>query len=158
MRPAVPLGGGRSPFSFGAIMPSRPKTLGWTLVAVALAAVVTGALAPRKVIRDTPMMRAMNRLRQISGNLPYYAGERDNALVGHAGFESIEALVTGGVVTPDDAAFLRTNGYVFYGFDPNMIRAEIPVFETVLTNTRPPRRLIGYSDGHVVASELGKKP
>lgn len=71
---------------------------------------------------------------------------------------SIDTLVSVGILSADDMAFLRDYQVKYRGFDLGRITADVPVFEMVFTNTKTPRPIIRYSDGHTVMSDLKSKP
>jgi hypothetical protein len=98
-------------------------------------------LWPRNVLYDTPFMRELSRIHEIGSNITaYYTNKPLSA-------GNIDGLLASGVISTDDAAYLQSNQIRFYGFDPARIAGNIPVFETICTNTSPPRRIVGYSDG-----------
>jgi hypothetical protein len=67
--------------------------------------------------------------------------------------KSVDELVAASILSVDDVAYIRKHQISFRGFDPNQISATVPVLETMFTNTGTPRRIVGYSDGHVESSK-----
>ena len=106
------------------------------------------------VIRDTPFMREYNQVYRLTGKLVR------SELAPPKGPDSkrIEALVATGVLSTNDAAYIRAHGIEFYGFDGTRTGADVPVFEAVCRNTKPPRRIISFADGHTESRELTKEP
>jgi hypothetical protein len=132
----------------------------WVLAAIS-AVVVAGFVLlsqPISRVKDTPLMRAYARLHQISVKLGYYADEHSTFPGGATTNGSIDTLVSAGILSTDDAAFFREHQVEYHGFDLGRTAADIPVFEIVFTNTKIPRRIVSYRDGHVVMSELETTP
>lgn len=130
-------------------------------VFVAISAVVVGGvllLGPISRVKDTPLMRAYSRLHQTCGKLRHYADEHATFPGGASTNSSVDSLVAAGILSEVDAAFLCDQHVEYHGFDLGRIAADAPVFEMMFTNTKSPRRIISYSDGHTVMSELGAKP
>ena len=55
---------------------------------------------------------------------------------------NIDGLLASGAISADDATYLREHQVQFYGFDPVHNGADVRVFETICTNTKPPRRIV----------------
>jgi hypothetical protein len=121
--------------------PRLQRTVLWSLLGAIGIWVIWFELWPRSVLYDTPFMRELSRIHEIGGNITAYYTNK--ALAGG----DIDGLLASKVISPDDAAYIRDHRIQFYGFDPARIAGDIPVFETICTNTSPPRRIIGYSDG-----------
>jgi hypothetical protein len=131
----------------------------WIFLAISV--VVIGGvflLQPISRAKDTPLMRVYSRMHQTCGKLRHYAYDHSAFPDGAATNGSIDTLVSAGILSADDAAFLRDQRVEYHGFDLGRIAADVPVFELVFTNTKIPRRIIGYSDGHIVMSNLKTKP
>jgi hypothetical protein len=136
------------------------KSIGiWVLVAIS-AVVIGGILLFQPVSRakDTPLMQAYSRLHHIGVKLRHYADDHSAFPGGTSTNSSVDALVSEGILSADDAAFLRDQHVAYHGFDLSRIAADVPVFELVFTNGKIPRRIVSYSDGHTVLSHLGSKP
>ena len=106
------------------------------------------------VVRDTPLMREFSAMHQICSKLRWYSDEHQTFPSGTATGESVDSLVTAGILSADDAAYINLHHIEFKGFDPSRIGADIAVMEAISTNTEKPRRIVGYSDGSVVAYDL----
>lgn len=130
------------------------------LAAVSLVVVVAVALLLQPItgVKDTPLMRAYSRLHQTSAKLKFYADEHSTFPGGVSTNGNIDALVSIGILSTDDTAFLRDHQVRYYGFDLGHVAADVPVFEMIFTNTKTPRRIVSFSDGHTVMSDLGAKP
>ena len=131
----------------------------WILVAISV--VVIGGvflLQPISRAKDTPLMRAYSRLHQTGGKLRHYADAHSTFPGGTSTNGSVDTLVSAGILSADDAAFLRDHHVEYYGFDLGRIAADVPVFEMVFTDTKIPRRIVCYSDGHAVMSNVETKP
>ncbi len=99
-------------------------------------------LMPHNRLRVTPFVLEYSRIHEIADkitttytNKPIAGGD-------------IDGLLASGVISTNDASYLREHQIHFYGFDPAKTQADIKMFETICTNTSPPRRIIGYADGH----------
>lgn len=131
----------------------------WMFVAISV--IVIGGvllLQPVSQTNDTPLMRAYSRLHQTCGKLRHYADGHSIFPGGASTNGSVDTLVSAGILSVDDAAFLRDHQVVYHGFDLRRIAPDVPVFEMVFTNTRTPRRIVCYSDGHAAMSQLETKP
>ena len=131
----------------------------WVLVAISV--VVIGGvflLQPISRVKDTPLMRAYSRLHQTCAKLRHYADDHSTFPGGASTNGSVDALVSAGILSADDAAFLRDQHVEYHGFDLGRIAADVPVFEMAFTNTSSPRRIVCYSDGHAVMLNLDTKP
>jgi len=127
----------------------------WILVAISV--VVIGGLfllQPISRTKDTPLMRVYSRLHQTCGKLRHYADEHSTFPGGAPTNGSIDTLVVSGILSADDEAFLRDHQVEYHGFDLSRIAADVPVFEMVFTNTKIPRHIISYSDGHTIMLDL----
>src|ERR1017187_4818841 len=137
------------------------KSFDIRVLAVISAVVVAGFVLLSKPIsraKDTPLMRAYSRLHQTCGKLRYYADEHSTFPGGAPTNGSIDTLVSAGILSADDAAFLRDHQVEYHGFDLGRIAAGVPVFEMVFTNNKTPHRIVSYRDGHTVMSDLETKP
>ena len=103
-------------------------------------------------------MRAVSRIHGISTKLRWYADEHSVFPGGAATNGSIDNLVSAGILSADDVAFLRDHKVNYYGFDLSHIAADVPVFAIVFTNTKASYHIISYSDGHTEVPDLPKKP
>ena len=109
------------------------------------------------VFRDTPFTREYARIHEICAKLASYSYDHKAFPDGEATGRSIDGLLAAGIISADDAAYIRDHGIQFRGFDPARIGADIAVFETVFTNTTSPRHIVGYSDGSTVWYDLDKR-
>ena len=99
--------------------------------------------------KDTPLMRRMSSLHQIASKLRWYANEHSVFPDGTALSSNLDGLVAIGVLSPEDAAYVRTNHIEYRGFDLGHVALDVVVFECVFSNTQSPCRVIAFSDGHV---------
>jgi hypothetical protein len=131
----------------------------WVLIGVS-AVVIGGVLLFQPISRtkDTPLMRTYSQMHLTCGKLRHYADGHSTFPGGASTNGSVDTLVSAGILSADDAAFLRDHQVEYHGFDLSRIEGEVPVFEMVFTNTKTPRRIISYSDGHTVMSDLETKP
>ena len=97
-------------------------------------------------------------MHQIGTKLRNYADEHQTLPGAEQTGKSLDSLVAVGILSLDDAAFIREHHIDFRGFDPSRIASDIVVMETVFMNTKIPRRIVGYSDGSVVTYDLHKTP
>lgn len=105
-------------------------------------------------VRDTPFMREFNQVSRLTGKLVL------TEVPPPKGVDSkrIEAFEAAGILSSNDIAYVRQHGIKFHGFDGTGTGADVPIFEAVSRSTSPPRRIIGYGDGHAKAHELGREP
>jgi len=99
--------------------------------------------------KDTPLMRRISSLHQIAAKLRWYADEHSVFSDGTSVSSNLDGLVATGVLSPEDAAYIRTNHIDYRGFDLGHVAADAVVFECVFSNTQSPCRVIAFSDGHV---------
>src|SRR5271169_7104252 len=106
------------------------------------------------VVRDTPFTREYNQIHRLTGKLVL------SELPPPKGPDSkrVEAFVAAGILSTNEAAYIREHDIEFYGFDGIRTGADVVVFETVCTQTRPYRRITGYADGHAAYRELTNRP
>jgi hypothetical protein len=102
-------------------------------------------------MRNAPLIREVFAIHEICSKLRHYADEHHPSSSGNATGETVDSLVASGVLSVNDAAYIREHHIAFRGFDPNRIGFGIVVMETVFTNGQTAHRIVGYSDGHVVA-------
>jgi len=137
----------------------RPGTIViWAFVAVAFLAVAYGLLAPSGPrVRDTPFMREYTRIHKICSALRFYAEDHTNSAISDFSGKGVGDLVGAGILSPDDATYIREHRLEFFGFDPTRIAGDVPVLLSMFTNGTTRRRIIGYSDGSTVAYDLDRK-
>jgi len=137
------------------------RNISWSRVLVVIAgilvlcALITSQGGSRT--KDTPLMRRIATLHQITGKLRWYADEHSVFPDGTSVSSDIDGLVAAGVLLPEDAAYLRTNHIDYRGFDLGHIATDAVVFECVFSNTLSPCRVIAFSDGHVESRPFPKK-
>ena len=119
-------------------------------------AVLPHVLYSGPVVRDTPLMREISSIHQICIKLRGYADEHPSFPSGTATGKRVDSLVTAGILSADDGAYINLHHIEFKGFDPSRISPDIAVVEVIFTNTEKPRRILGYSDGSVVTYDLHK--
>jgi len=100
------------------------------------------------------MMREISAMYHICTKLRHYADEHHAFPSGSASGKSVDSLVAAGILSVDDAVYMREYQIEFRGFDPSRIGPDIVVMETVFRNTKTPCRIVGYSDGSVVRYDL----
>jgi len=105
-------------------------------------------------VRDTPFTREYNQVHRLIGKLVLSELPPPKG----ASSKSIEAFVAAGILSTNDAAYIREHGIEFYGFDGIRTGVDVVVFETICTRTKPPRRITGYADGHVQYREVTNRP
>lgn len=130
----------------------------WSVLAILIGLTVYALLPTGPVDRDTPFTREYARIHDICSKLRFYAEEHPSSSVGDLSGKSVDDLATAGILSLDDAKYLREHRIAFRGFDPTRIGGDVPVLETTFTNARTPRRIVGYSDGSTVYHELKKTP
>jgi hypothetical protein len=121
------------------------------LIAAAATVVLLGVLLSQPISRtkDTPLMRRLSRLHEIGTKLRYYADEHSVFPDGGTINSNIDALVTIGILSAEDGAYLQTNQIEYRGFDLRHVASDVAVFECAWSNTRTPCKIVAYSDGHV---------
>ena len=119
----------------------------WSCFAACIAVGLWSVFDSGSVVKDTPFTREFAAVHQLSAKLALYAQDHATFPAGQSG-ESISALVEAGALSTSDAEFIRQHRIEFRGFDPGHIGSDVVVFETTFTNTKPARKIIGYSDGH----------
>jgi hypothetical protein len=105
-------------------------------------------------IRDTPFTGQFNQVSRLTGKLVL------SQITPPEGPDSkrIEAFEAAGILSSNDVAYVREHGIRFHGFDRTRTGAHVVIFETVWRSTSPPRRIIGYGDGHAEACVLPQEP
>jgi hypothetical protein len=129
------------------------RDISWSRILV----VVAGILALCGLIisqggshtKDTPLVRRMSSLHHIGSKLRWYADEHSVFPDGTAVNSNLDGLVAMSVLSPEDAAYVRTNHIEYRGFDLRHVAPDLVVFECVFSNTQPPYKIIAFSDGHV---------
>jgi hypothetical protein len=141
--------------SFG-IMSRRVRTiLAWAFVGIAFGAVMYGLLAPSGPrFRNTPFMQEYVRIHKICTNLRFHAEEHPTSAVHDFSGKGIDDLAAAGILSQDDAAYIREHRIEFFGFDPTRVTNDVPVLQSMFTNGATRRRIVGYSDGSTVAYNL----
>ncbi len=124
---------------------SARKITHWLIFVICVVVAVYALLPSGPVIRDTPFIREYREF--MSCTVPVTQCE-----------DSIDGLLANGVLSADDATYIREHHIQFHGFNPARIGADVAVFETICTNTTPPRRIVGYSDGSTVCDDVLKTP
>ena len=66
----------------------------------------------------------------------------------------LDALVTIGILSAEDGAYIRTNHIAYRGYDLRRVAEDVVVFECVFSNITTPQEIIAYSDGHVLTRGL----
>jgi hypothetical protein len=132
--------------------------LALVIAAVAILGVVVLPLVLYRgpVARDTPLMREISSMHRICTKLRWYADQHQNFPLTSAATSNVDSLVAEGILTADDAAYIKQQHIEFEGFDPGRIGPDIEVMRATFANTRAPRRIFGYSDGHVAVCDLNK--
>jgi hypothetical protein len=134
------------------------KILFWLILAIVPGVMVWRVLTSGPVIRDAPFTREYARIHDICSKLRFYVEEHPTAAIGDFHKTSANDLASAGILSPDDATYIREHHIVFRGFDPKRIAGDVPVLETIFTNTTMSRRIVGYSDGSTVFYDLQKSP
>jgi hypothetical protein len=110
-------------------------------------------MLPSRSAPNTPFFREYKRVHDICSKLRVYADANPSSAATNMLGKSVDELAAAGILSADDVAYIRKHQISFMGFDPNQISATVPVLETMFTNTGTPRRIVGYSDGHVESSK-----
>jgi hypothetical protein len=124
------------------------KTVSALAIICAVAALVWIAL-PRSGPIDSPFIRQMSAMQQICKKLRDYDYKHSSIKPEDIAGRNITDYVAIGILTPEDAAYIRDREITFEGFDPNKIGGDIPVLEAIYRKTGHPKRIIGYSDASV---------
>ena len=124
--------------------------------AIVIAVGINYFLGPISRTVDTPLMREYSRIHELCGKLWHYANDHSAFPDGAKTNNSIEGLVAIGILSADDQAYIHDHQITYHGFDLSHIAANVPVFETIFTNTSSPRRIIGFSDGSATMQNLDK--
>ena len=121
------------------------------LVVAAGILVVCGMIISQPISRtkDTPLMRRISSLHQIASKLRWYADEHSVFPNGTTVSSNLDGLVAIGVLSPEDAAYVRTNHIEYRGFDLGHVAPDAVVFKCAFSNTQSPCRVLAFSDGHV---------
>jgi hypothetical protein len=101
--------------------------------------------------------RQMNAMRRIGLKLRQYDLDHPATETEDLKTKSIEDLVAMKVLTPADAHYLREHEVIFYGYDPDHLGADVPLFETVYVHANTRKRMICFADLHVVTSPVESK-
>jgi hypothetical protein len=120
----------------------------WILVAAAVAILVLFWLSgygPRVV--HTPFMTALSRIHDLCIKLRSYSETHSTFPDGTTTNSNLDGLVAVGALSADDLTYIRDHHISSYGFDLKHIGPDYIVFQTISTNTHPPRCILGYSDG-----------
>ena len=118
------------------------------VMAVALLVWWTGGFGGSRAVRS-PFIAELNELKRISIALSYYAGEHPEDVVGMG----VEAFVSAGVLSTNDAKYMRDHQIAFRGFTANQTNPA-PILEAIYSSRDLQRRIVGYSDGSVQAFKL----
>jgi hypothetical protein len=137
--------------------PTRSAVV-WSVLAIVIGMTVYALLPTGPVILDTPFMREYARIHDICSKLRFYAEENPSSSVRDFSGKSVDDLAAAGIMSLDDARYIREHRIEFRGFDPTRIGGDVPVLETIFTNTKTPKRIVGYTDGSTVAYDLKKTP
>ncbi len=78
------------------------------------------------IVRDTPLMREYNRIYALCRKLVLTTNSPPTG----TDSKNIEAFVGAGILSADDATYVREHNIQFHGFDPAKAEAEVAVFET----------------------------
>ncbi len=108
----------------------------------------TGGFGVSRTVRS-PFMAELNQVKQISVALSYYAEEHSNDVAG----KSIEAFIAAGVLSTNDANYMRDHQITFRGFNTNQ-NSPAPILEAIYNSRDLQRRIVGYSDGSVQAFNM----
>ena len=105
-------------------------------------------------VQDTPFTREFNQVSRLArkvvlSEVPPPKGPDS---------KRIEAFEAAGILSSNDVAYVRQHGIEFHGFDGTRTGAGVLIFEAICKNTSPPRRIIGYADGHAEYRELRQEP
>ena len=103
-------------------------------------------------------MREYARIHYICSKLRLYTEEHPTTSVRDLSGKGVDDLTAAGILSLDDATYIREHHVEFRGFDPTRIGGNAPVLETIFTNTKTPRRIVGYSDGSTVFYNLKRTP
>ena len=108
-------------------------------------------------VNNSPFIQQIRRMRDIGNKLRQYdlahsALETDNLKT-----KSIDDLVSMNALSSSDAAYLREHEIKFYGYDPNHIGGDVPLFEGVCRRGSGRMRIICNSDCSVVTSPVAKE-
>jgi hypothetical protein len=126
----------------------------WPVPAIIIGVLACALLLPSgPVIRDTPFMRELSRIHQICSKIGLYAQEHPASSEGNMSNMNVDDLAAASILSSDDATYIRDHHIQFRGY-PSRIAGDVPVLETIYTNTRIPRRIVGYSDGSTVSYDL----
>jgi hypothetical protein len=68
--------------------------------------------------------------------------------------KSVDALRKAGALSPESGAFMRKHNVQIFGFSPNRIGHDIPMLAMGLATTKPPFRVIDFSDGTIVVEQF----
>jgi len=134
------------------------KVAVWIFIVLATAVGFFLCSGPISRVVDTPLMREYSKIHELGSKLRGYADAHANFPDGVATNSRIDELVAAGVLSADDAAYIRDHQIHYRGFDLKNISPDAPVFEAIFTNTSSPRSIIGYSDGSTVMRNLNKTP
>jgi hypothetical protein len=107
---------------------------------------------------QTPFIEEVNGIRLICLRFLVYIDAHPTLTGKDFVGKSLADLVTMGVVSPDDANYLRDHQVKFYGFDPDHRDGNTPIFEAEYPATDPEKRIVAYCDGRIATSDLKKQP
>lgn len=132
----------------------------WVLVALALAVALGLAFLSRPISRavDTPLMRELSRIHQLANKMRLYPDALAAAPGGVTNHPSMDGLVALGVLSADDATYIRDHQIKYYGFDLSRTGSDVPVLEATFSNSSSAWRIVGFSDGHAAMHQLVEKP
>ena len=90
----------------------------------------------------------------ICSKLRFYAEAHPSSAVGDFAGKGIDELAAAGILSQDDATYIREHRIEFFGFDPTRVAGDVPVLQSMFTNGGTRRRIVGHSDGSTVAYNL----
>jgi hypothetical protein len=127
-------------FSFGIMSARARKIIVWSVLVFVVGLVVCALLPTGPIIRDTPFIREYARIHAICSKLRFYAEMHPGAGVDDLSSKSVDDLAAAGILSLDDAAYIREHSIAFRGFDPTRIGGAVPVLESY--SPIPGRRVV----------------
>ena len=133
----------------------KDKVIGFVfvpLVAVLFYMLLTPITKPRP---HGPLTEQASRMKELLLKLAIGYSHMDDTLSSRADM-SLTNLIASTILDQDDIVYLKRNGIVYLGFQPDPLSKNYPAPVLVATNVKSqhPKRIVGFEDGSVAVQDL----
>ena len=109
------------------------KPVAFVSIFLVLGAIVC-ILPPRSRPVDSPFVRQISAMQQICLKFRDYRYDHPNLTAEGVTRRSVAEYVSTGILSSNDATYIREHNIVFHGFDPSKIAGDVPVLEAIYSN------------------------